>query len=81
MSGITASNRKTLRIFYKKQYISCKSLADGSFYIGYTNDLQKRLAQHNNGESRYTSKKMPWKTEGESRVFQRCLFQYSWCGE
>ena len=34
---------------------------DGSFYVGYTSDLDKRLEAHNNGQSRYTRKKMPWK--------------------
>ncbi|MBK7342328.1 MAG: GIY-YIG nuclease family protein [Saprospiraceae bacterium] len=37
-----------------------KSQLDGSFYIGQTADLEKRLTQHNEGESRTTSKKRPW---------------------
>ncbi|MEX1034836.1 MAG: GIY-YIG nuclease family protein [Sneathiella sp.] len=31
------------------------------FYVGLTTDLNKRLAQHNNGESVHTSKFKPWK--------------------
>jgi putative endonuclease len=33
---------------------------DNSFYIGYTNNLERRLEEHNAGKSRYTSKKTPW---------------------
>jgi len=38
-----------------------QSEIDGSFYKGFTQDYALRLAQHNNGESIYTSTKMPWK--------------------
>jgi putative endonuclease len=34
---------------------------DNSFYVGYSQDTQKRLLAHNNGESTYTRRKMPWK--------------------
>ena len=37
-----------------------KSLKDGSFYIGSTSDLKKRIVFHNQGLSTYTSSKMPW---------------------
>ena len=33
---------------------------DKSYYIGYTSDLQRRIAEHNSGQTRYTSKKKPW---------------------
>ncbi|MDJ0645238.1 MAG: GIY-YIG nuclease family protein [Flavobacteriaceae bacterium] len=36
------------------------SKKDESFYIGQTNDLQRRLAFHDEGLSKYTSKKLPW---------------------
>ena len=38
-----------------------KSDLDGSYYIGYTSDLERRLQFHNSGRGRYTRKKMPWK--------------------
>ena len=38
-----------------------ESLQDGTFYKGFSTDYKKRLEQHNNGESRYTSGKVPWK--------------------
>jgi len=38
-----------------------KSLNDGSFYIGYTDNFERRLKQHNSGEVGYTAAKKPWK--------------------
>jgi putative endonuclease len=38
-----------------------ESLEDGTFYKGYSEDPLKRLQQHNQGESKYTSGNMPWK--------------------
>jgi putative endonuclease len=38
-----------------------ESQIDGTFYIGYTSDLEKRLSQHNSGKTKYTSRKIPWK--------------------
>lgn len=32
---------------------------DESYYIGHTEDVKKRLDLHNQGESKYTSKKLP----------------------
>ena len=37
-----------------------ESEKDNSFYIGQTNDLDKRLDFHNQGLSKYTSRKTPW---------------------
>jgi putative endonuclease len=37
-----------------------QSKKDKSFYKGYTENYEKRLDQHNKGESSYTSKKIPW---------------------
>jgi putative endonuclease len=30
-------------------------------YIGYCSDLKNRIEEHNKGESRFTSKGIPWK--------------------
>ncbi len=38
-----------------------ESLKDKSWYIGYTSNLSERINQHNNGESKYTSKHTPYK--------------------
>lgn len=38
-----------------------KSLKNGSLYIGYTTDLKKRVAEHNNGKSLATKPFRPYK--------------------
>ena len=38
-----------------------RSLQDGSLYVGHTNDLQRRIEQHNNPNGKsYTAKRGPW---------------------
>jgi len=38
-----------------------KSEKDGSLYKGSTSDIKKRLAEHNSGNSKYSSSKKPFK--------------------
>jgi putative endonuclease len=38
-----------------------ESEVNGDFYKGSTGNYQKRLEQHNNGESKFTSTLCPWK--------------------
>ncbi|MFZ4752835.1 MAG: GIY-YIG nuclease family protein [Chitinophagaceae bacterium] len=38
-----------------------QSLKDKSYYKGFTENPTQRLQQHNAGESKYTSTKIPWK--------------------
>lgn len=38
-----------------------QSFKDNSFYKGFTENPLRRLSQHNNRESKYTSMKTPWK--------------------
>jgi len=38
-----------------------ESLKDKSLYIGSTNDLHRRLSQHNSGQSRHTNQHRPYK--------------------
>ena len=38
-----------------------QSEKDGSYYIGHTEDVEKRLSEHNAFNGRYTSSKKPWK--------------------
>ena len=33
----------------------------GQYYIGQTNDLRRRLLEHNSGESKWTSRANDWK--------------------
>ncbi len=37
-----------------------RSEMDGSFYVGYTANLEARVWEHNEGRTGYTSKKRPW---------------------
>ena len=37
-----------------------KSLIDKSLYIGYTDDLKRRIGEHNNKENISTKSKAPW---------------------
>jgi putative endonuclease len=37
-----------------------QSKVDASFYIGQTENLDKRLLYHNEGLSKYTNRKKPW---------------------
>jgi putative endonuclease len=37
-----------------------KSLRDSSYYIGFSTDVERRLKEHNQGQSRYTKLKTPW---------------------
>jgi putative endonuclease len=36
-------------------------MKDGYFYVGYTNDVQRRVEQHNNGQVSSTKKRVPLK--------------------
>lgn len=38
-----------------------QSFTDSSFYKGFSENYQERLKQHNEGWSKYTSRKIPWK--------------------
>jgi putative endonuclease len=38
-----------------------KSDQNGSYYKGSTNDVLRRLQEHNAGEEKYTSKYRPWR--------------------
>ena len=38
-----------------------QSQNNGSYYIGSTGNIEERIKKHNNGQSRYTKSKIPWK--------------------
>ena len=40
---------------------------EGRFYIGLTDDVARRLQQHNNGESRWTKGRGPWRDVWQSQ--------------
>jgi predicted GIY-YIG superfamily endonuclease len=37
-----------------------QSQKDRTFYVGVTDDLRKRIREHNSGKTRYTSSRMPY---------------------
>ncbi len=45
-------------------YLIRSALDSKQIYIGYTEDLKKRMAAHNRGESRHTAKYKPWELVG-----------------
>ncbi|MBU0671176.1 GIY-YIG nuclease family protein [Patescibacteria group bacterium] len=38
-----------------------ESQIDKSYYLGVTNNIKRRLKEHNSGHSKYTKSKRPWK--------------------
>jgi len=49
------------------------SIKDGRFYFGQTNDLDKRIAHHNAGYSKYTAKYIPWEIFAFKTVATRAV--------
>jgi len=37
-----------------------KSISSGKYYIGCTDNINRRLSEHNSSQSKYTRKKGPW---------------------
>jgi putative endonuclease len=37
-----------------------KSLKNGTLYVGMTEDLERRLLEHNKGKSKFTKGHLPW---------------------
>lgn len=59
MSEVDLSKICMHHYVYILQSINCPD----NHYIGYTTDLKKRIAKHNEGGSSYTSKNKPWKVK------------------
>jgi putative endonuclease len=57
-----------------------KSLSVGKFYVGMTEDLERRLSEHNAGKSKFTSGYLPWEVvyseEAEDAVAARKREKY-----
>ena len=37
-----------------------QSQRDGTYYVGFTQNIEERLERHNEGRSKYTKPKRPW---------------------
>ena len=46
--------------FMKYVYILQSEISPDRFYVGSTSDLDRRLQEHNNGQSTHTNKHRPW---------------------
>jgi len=73
-----ATDRRTNKMYYV--YI-LKSLKNSRFYTGSTNNLKRRIAEHNSGQSKYTKLTKPFvllhfeefKTRSEAIARERFL--------
>ena len=61
VSKACKSNAAPFNFYYMYYVYILKSINFNKLYIGFTNDLRRRLAEHNNGKSNYTSKYLPWR--------------------
>ena len=44
---------------------------DKSYYVGHTDNIERRFKEHNNGKCRYTGKKTPWILVYKEEYFTR----------
>ncbi len=56
------------------------SLKDKKSYVGFTNNIERRLHEHNTGKSNFTKKYLPWevlyKEEFDSKIEARKREKY-----
>ncbi len=56
-------NVKGLRLFYLQAMVwvyAIKSELDGTLYVGISEDIERRLREHNLGKSKYSKGHRPW---------------------
>lgn len=59
-----------------KHYIYVIECSDGTFYTGYTTDVERRLNEHNSGEgAKYTRGRLPVKLRYQESFKNRSLAQ------
>ena len=49
------------RVYMPYHVYILQSELDGTYYVGSTHDLEMRVVRHNQGGSRYTKARQPWK--------------------
>lgn len=69
VAGVMPSNT-TSRMFFHYVYV-LESLKDKDLYIGYTNNLKRRLEEHNKGQSFATKFRLPFRLI----YFEGCINQ------
>jgi predicted GIY-YIG superfamily endonuclease len=47
-----------------------QAMKDASYYTGFTENVEERLADHNSGSNKYSSSKKPYKQYGIVLLFQ-----------
>ena len=47
------------------------SQLNGTYYIGQTNNLARRIERHNRGQEKYTKRGIPWKIVGYAEFSSR----------
>jgi len=48
-----------------------KSISAQKIYVGITNNLERRLKEHNSGKSRFTKAYIPWKIVFSEKLMNR----------
>jgi putative endonuclease len=48
-----------------------RSVASGLYYVGHTEDLERRLEEHNSGRSHFTKKRGPWELVYQEEIGSR----------
>lgn len=66
--GIGCGMRYNWSMYYV--YI-LQSKADGTFYIGYSANVDRRLAEHNRGKLHFTKNKKPWEIVYKEEFFAK----------
>ena len=56
VQGLLGANDQVLTMYYTYALLSLK---DRKFYIGFTNDLKRRLKEHNSGKNISTKPRLP----------------------
>jgi putative endonuclease len=58
-----------MEVIYVTYILYSSSL--GKYYIGQTDDFEKRFKQHNSGQSKFTKQGVPWNLVWQMEFFSR----------
>jgi putative endonuclease len=54
-------SKKIVLFYYMFTMYILQSIKSGRYYIGHTDELPRRLTEHNSGMTKYTQRDRPWK--------------------